>query len=88
MDNPRARIKEWYVYISDDNFIYPDESGVEKLTFDNTEIEKEDIGNNEIRYKVKLDINFNEFERKYLRVSYKLDNGIINNLSYSVSINK
>ena len=88
MDNPRARIKEWYVYISDDNFIYPDESGVEKLTFDDTEIEKEDIGNNEIRYKVKLDINFNEFERKYIRVSYKLDNGIINNLSYSVSINK
>ena len=88
MDNPRARIKEWYVYISDDNFIYPDESGVEKLTFDDTEIEKEDIGNNEIRYKVKLDINFNEFERKYIRVSYKLDNGIFNNLSYSVSINK
>ena len=88
LDNLRGNIQEWYIYKSDTNFIYPNENGVEKLVISDLEIEKENLGNNQFRYKAQLKLDISQLEKKFIRISYKLDNGIINNPSYSISISK
>jgi len=88
LDNLRGNIQEWYIYKSDTNFIYPNENGVEKLVISDLEIEKENLGNNQFRYKAQLKLDMSQLEKKFIRISYKLDNGIINNPSYSISISK
>ena len=88
LDNLRGNIQEWYIYKSDTNFIYPNENGVEKLVISDLEIEKENLGNNQFRYKAELKLDISQLEKKFIRISYKLDNGIINNPSYSISISK
>ena len=88
LDNLRGNIQEWYIYISDRNFIYPNENGVEKLVISDFEIEKENLGNNQFRYKAQLELDVSQLEKKFIRISYKLNNGIINNPSYSISISK
>ena len=88
LDNLRGNIQEWYIYKSDRNFIYPNENGVEKLVISDLEIEKENLGNNQFRYKAQLKLDISQLEKKFIRISYKLDNGIINNPSYSISISK
>ena len=88
LDNLRGNIQEWYIYKSDTNFIYPNENGVEKLVISDLEIEKENLGNNQFRYKAQLKLDTSQLEKKFIRISYKLDNGIINNPSYSISISK
>ena len=88
LDNLRGNIQEWYIYISDRNFIYPNENGVEKLVISDFEIEKENLGNNQFRYKAQLELDLSQLEKKFIRISYKLNNGIINNPSYSISISK
>ena len=55
---------------------------------EDTEIEKENLGNNQFRYKAQLKLDISQLEKKFIRISYKLDNGIINNPSYSISISK
>ena len=88
LDNLRGNIQEWYIYKSDTNFIYPNENSVEKLVISDLEIEKENLGNNQFRYKARLKLDISQLEKKFIRISYKLDNGIINNPSYSISISK
>ena len=88
LDNLRGNIQEWYIFISDRNFIYPNENGVEKLVISDFEIEKENLGNNQFRYKAQLELDLSQLEKKFIRISYKLNNGIINNPSYSISISK
>ena len=88
LDNLRGNIQEWYIYKSDRNFIYPNENGVEKLVISDLEIEKENLGNNQFRYKAQLELDVSQLEKKFIRISYKLNNGIINNPSYSISISK
>ena len=88
LDNLRGNIQEWYIYKSDTNFIYPNENSVEKLVISELEIEKENLGNNQFRYKAQLKLDISQLEKKFIRISYKLDNGIINNPSYSISISK
>ena len=88
LDNLRGNIQEWYIYISDRNFIYPNENGVEKLVISDFEIEKENLGNNQFRYKAQLELDLSQLDKKFIRISYKLNNGIINNPSYSISISK
>lgn len=86
MDNLRGNIIEWHIYTSNNNFIGTDSPNVQKTTILNSEIEKVELENNEFIFSVPFSPSIEG--DTYVRVSYKLDNGLINNLSYAVRIHQ
>ena len=86
MDNLRGNIIKWHVYYSSKNFADVKDSSVSKLTLDASEIENQNLGNNLHVYKFPFTPNLND--QTYVRVSYELDNGIINSLSYCVKLER
>ena len=86
LDNLRGNIIEWHIYTSNNNFIDTDSANVQKTTILDSEIEKVQLENNEFVFSAPYSPNTGG--DTYVRVSYKLDNGLINNLSYAVRIHQ
>ena len=86
LDNLRGNIIEWHIYTSNNNFIETDSANIQKITILDSEIEKIQLENNEFIFYVPFSPDTEG--DTYVRVSYKLDNGLINNLSYAVRIHQ
>jgi len=84
--NLRGEIKEWIIYLSSTSIANPSSSQVKKITVPMNSIEKESIGNNTFNYFFPIQSEL--LPVTYIRVGYVDSNGIENNLSYEIKIDR
>ena len=86
MENLRGNIVKWHLFYSNENFIDVNSNSVSKLTLKSSEIENQNLGNNLHEYKFPFSPSTKE--DTFVRISYELDNGIINSLSYCIKLER
>ena len=84
-DERRLNILNWKIMKSNQNFNNIDDN-VEILKYSDTELIKIDQGGDVYQYE--MDFNLKNNQKTYVRITYIDENGIENNLSYCVSIDK
>ena len=86
MENLRGNIVKWHLFYSNENFIDVNSNSVSKLTLKSSEIENQNLGKNLHEYKFPFSPSTKE--DTFVRISYELDNGIINSLSYCIKLER
>ena len=86
MENLRGNIVKWHLFYSNENFIDVNSNSVSKLTLKSSEIENQNLGNNLHEYKFPFSPSTKE--DTFVRISYELDNGIVNSLSYCAKLER
>lgn len=86
LQNLRADISEWRIYISDSPIENLSDQQIKKITVKHSSIEKELIADNTFKffYNIKNDLT----DKRFIRVNYSDLNGVENNLSYEIKIEK
>lgn len=85
MDDLRADINEWIVYLCETPINGLTDNGLKKILVDASSIEKISLGNNLFKYSVSLNEHLVK-DKYYVRISYIDSNGIENSLSYQIFI--